>query len=103
MTLITLTMLRTQKMNHDTGFCMEAGQVKSGEDKEDTFIKMLQENIRITQSVAYGVASQYPSVMDLVLGFRRRGEFLLQDLEVIILATLLGCRFFADMETENRE
>ena len=69
-------------MNLDTSFCMESGQIKTGEDKQDTYIKMLQEVVRVTAPVAYGIASEYPSVMSLVNGMRRHGPSCLEDIEV---------------------
>ncbi|KAG9229941.1 ERCC4 domain-containing protein [Amylocarpus encephaloides] len=71
---------RRQKESIDTAFCMESGQVKAGDGIEDTFTKMLQENLRITASVAYGIAAKYPSVQALVKGFGREGQLALVDL-----------------------
>lgn len=69
-------------MNMDTSFCMDVGQVKTGDDKEDTFVKMLQEIVRVTAPIAYGVAAEYPTVVDLVRGFRTKGPTALEDLKV---------------------
>ncbi len=69
-------------MNLETTFCMESGQVKTGEDKDDTFVKMLQEIVRVTPPIAYGIASEYPSVVALVEAFRRHGPNLLENLQV---------------------
>ena len=71
-------------MNLATTFCMESGQVKTGEDKEDTLVKMLQEVIRVTPSMAFGIASKYPSVIKLVEAFRRKGPLVLENLQVSI-------------------
>jgi hypothetical protein len=46
---------------------MESGQVKTGENASDTYTKMLQEIIRITAPVAYGIAAKYPTVQKLVI------------------------------------
>ncbi|PWY66082.1 hypothetical protein BO70DRAFT_324301 [Aspergillus heteromorphus CBS 117.55] len=65
---------RRERMNgNDSAFCMDTGQVKPGENPSDTFVKMLQEVNRITASMAYGIASRYPSVVDLVAGMRGGG------------------------------
>ena len=80
---------RTQRMNLDTSFCMESGQVKCGEDKDDTFVKMLQEVVRVTPSIAYGIASEYPSVIALVKAFRKHGPLVLEDLQVRLFLYLL--------------
>lgn len=64
---------------NDSAFCMDVGQVKTGEDKKDTFVKMLQEVNRVTASMAYGIVEQYPSVVDLVDGMKEGGSGLLED------------------------
>jgi len=70
---------------NDSAFCMDVGQVKTGEDKRDTFVKMLQEVNRVTASMAYGVVERYPSVGDLVEGFKHGGVGLLEDVKVCFL------------------
>lgn len=72
---------RLQRMNLETSFCMESGQVKTGDDKDDTFVKMLQEVVRVTPPIAYGIASEYPSVLALVKAFRKHGPLVLEDLQ----------------------
>lgn len=66
-------------MTLDTAFCMESGQVKTGDDAADTFVKMLQEVNRITAPVAYGIAAEYPSVQKLIAGFEKHGKTMLQN------------------------
>ena len=61
---------------------MESGQVKTGEDKDDTFVKMLQEVVRVTPPIAYGIASEYPNVVSLLKAFRKYGPLVLEDLQV---------------------
>ncbi|KAL1971332.1 hypothetical protein VTN77DRAFT_284 [Rasamsonia byssochlamydoides] len=71
---------RRERMDlNDSAFCMEVGQVKSGEDKADTFVKMLQEVNRVTAPMAYGIAAKYPSVTDLLRGMKQHGPSLLED------------------------
>ncbi|CAD6591699.1 MAG: hypothetical protein ASARMPRED_005558 [Alectoria sarmentosa] len=72
---------RMQRMNLESSFCMESGQVKTGEDKDDTFVKMLQEVVRVTPPIAYGIASEYPSVVALVRAFGKHGPLVLEDLQ----------------------
>lgn len=72
---------RLERMNLDTSFCMESGQVKSGEDKEDTYVRMLQEVVRITAPIAYGIAAEYPTLVSLIEGMRQHGPLLLEDIE----------------------
>lgn len=69
----------------DAAFCMDTGQVKPGETKSDTFLKMLQEVHRVTAPMAYGIEVQYPSVLDLIQGMRRHGPGLLEDVKVCCL------------------
>lgn len=54
-------------------FCMDNGQVKTGEDAQDTYVKMLQEIFRITAPIAYGIASEFPTVSELVKGLEKGG------------------------------
>lgn len=65
----------------DTGFCMDAGQVKSGENATDTFVKMLQEINRITPPIAYGITAEYPSAKKLVEAFEENGKDILMGLK----------------------
>ncbi|KAJ5098633.1 hypothetical protein N7532_005634 [Penicillium argentinense] len=75
----TIPYRRQQSEGNDAAFCMDVGQVKTGDDKQDTFVKMLQEVNRVTASMAYGIATQYPCVTDLVKGMRTHGPTMLQD------------------------
>ena len=78
-------------MNLDTSFCMESGQIKTGEDKQDTYVKMLQEVVRVTAPVAYGIAADYPNVMSLVKVMKRHGPTCLEDIEVCFLIYFNRC------------
>lgn len=60
-------------------FCMDTGQVRTGDDPRDTFVKMLQEVQRVTPSMAYGIVDKFDSVRKLVQGFDRHGNLLLED------------------------
>jgi crossover junction endonuclease EME1 len=73
---------RTQRLEVDTGFCMDVGQVKTGIDNEDTYIKMLQEIVRVTAPVAYGIVAEYRNLEELMKGLRDKGPLALQDLKV---------------------
>ena len=72
--------LRTKQRSLDTAFCMESGQVKTGENAADTYTKMLQEIIRITAPIAYGIAAEYPTVQKLVKGLEENGPLALEDI-----------------------
>lgn len=67
--------------NEATGFCMDVGQVKTGEDGKDTYVKMLQEVQRVTPAMAYGIAGEYPTVRALIHGFKKHGPDMLQDVK----------------------
>jgi crossover junction endonuclease EME1 len=71
---------RAEKDALDTAFCMESGQVKTGDNPEDTFVKMLEEINRLTKSIAYGITTEYPSVQTLVKGLKTNGPLGLKDL-----------------------
>ncbi|KAK0388128.1 hypothetical protein NLU13_4372 [Sarocladium strictum] len=55
------------------GFCMDTGQVRTGDDVADTYVRLLQEVARVTQPVAYGVAAEFGSVTKLVKGLEEGG------------------------------
>ncbi|KAI0136858.1 ERCC4 domain-containing protein [Xylariales sp. AK1849] len=64
--------------NASAGFCMESGQVKTGDGPRDTYIRMLQEVARVTAPMAYGIAVEYATVTDLVQGFEENGPLALE-------------------------
>lgn len=61
-------------------FCMESGQVKTGDDARDSYTRLLQEIARVTAPIAYGVAAEYDSVSKLVNGLEREGPLALAEL-----------------------
>ena len=61
---------------------MDSDQFSCGKDDADTFLKVLRQITRVTESVAGGVAIQYPNVMSLVAAFNREGPLILEDLVV---------------------
>ena len=66
---------RLQKMNLDTSFCMESGQVRAGEDARDTFVKLLCEMRGVTASVGWGVEAEIGGgLKQLVERFRKEGK-----------------------------
>lgn len=75
-----------ERMNLDTSFCMESGQVKTGDDKNDTYVKMLQEVVRVTAPIAYSIVAEYPSVVSLIAGMRLDGPLVLENIEVCMAA-----------------
>lgn len=85
-------MYRQEKMQMDTTFCMESGQVRTGEDNDDTYVKMLQEVARITLSMAQGIAMQYPNVASLVKGLTKHGPLALEEVRVCKLNIVKACK-----------
>jgi crossover junction endonuclease EME1 len=65
-------------VNESTGFCMETGQVRTGDGPADTYVRMLQEVVRVTAPIAYGIAGQYPTVSHLVRGLEAEGPLALE-------------------------
>jgi crossover junction endonuclease EME1 len=78
----TVPYRRERQEAQTAAFCMDTGQVKTGIDKHDTFIKMIQEVNRVTAPMAYGIAGQYPCVTNLVRGMRIHGAMMLEDIKV---------------------
>lgn len=60
------------------GFCMESGQVRTGEDVKDTYTKLLQEIVRVTAPIAYGIATEFDTVSALVRGLEEGGPLALE-------------------------
>ena len=63
------------------GFCMESGQVRTGDDAADTYVRMLQEIARVTAPVAYGVAAEFSTVSKLVCGLQDAGPMRLESVK----------------------
>ncbi|KAI1139894.1 hypothetical protein F5Y05DRAFT_335362 [Hypoxylon sp. FL0543] len=75
----TIPYRRAREAAADAGFCMEAGQVRTGEDAKDTYVRMLQEVTRVTAPIAYGIAAKYGTVSGLVRGLEREGPLALEN------------------------
>ncbi|KAF8421572.1 ERCC4 domain-containing protein [Tirmania nivea] len=78
------------RMNHDTSFCADVGQVRTGNDVEDTYFKMLQEITRVTAGVANGIMGEYKNVRELMNACRDEGEVVIADLEIMANKTGLS-------------
>ncbi|KAI1653670.1 ERCC4 domain-containing protein [Daldinia decipiens] len=63
----------------DAGFCMEVGQVRTGEGAKETYLRMLQEVTRVTAPIAYGIAAKYGTVSELVRGLEEDGPLALEN------------------------
>ncbi|KAG8411876.1 hypothetical protein J3458_015171 [Metarhizium acridum] len=55
------------------GFCMESGQVRTGDSAHDTYVRTLQQVVRVTAPIAYGIAAEFDSITKLVQGLERGG------------------------------
>lgn len=93
----TIPYRRERMEGNDSAFCMDVGQVKTGEDRHETFIKMLQEVNRVTASMAYGITAQYPTVSDLVRGMRVHGPTMLEDVRVCLSFSYLAIDWFINL------
>ncbi|KAL7796411.1 ERCC4 domain-containing protein [Trichoderma afarasin] len=67
------------KMTSAAGFCMESGQVRTGDDARDTYVRLLQEIARVTAPIAYGIVSEFGTVSELVKGLEQGGPLRLED------------------------
>lgn len=74
---------RKQKdaVNASAAFCMDSGQVRTGEGAQDTYVRMLQEIVRVTPAIAYGIASKFPTAKELVNGFIQQGPLALEGIK----------------------
>ncbi|MDA4131992.1 MAG: hypothetical protein OK454_02540 [Thaumarchaeota archaeon] len=60
-------------------FCMETGQVRTGDGSRGTYVRMLQEIARVTAPIAYGVAGEFGTVSELVRGLEAGGPLRLEE------------------------
>ncbi|KAI3338433.1 ERCC4 domain-containing protein [Ustulina deusta] len=75
----TIPYRKARDASADAGFCMESGQVRTGDGAKDTYIHMLQEIARVTPPIAYGIVTKYQSVADLVRGLEEEGPLALAE------------------------
>ena len=54
-------------------FCMSTGQVPTGRNAEDAYLKILQQVIRVTEREAAAIAGVYPNVGSLFGAFKQEG------------------------------
>ncbi|KAK4043542.1 ERCC4 domain-containing protein [Parachaetomium inaequale] len=74
----TVPYRRQRDAANDAGFCMETGQVRTGDGPRDTYVRMLQEIGRVTAPIAYGIAAEFGSVPELVRGLEDGGPLTLE-------------------------
>lgn len=83
------------------GFCADAGQLRVGIGKADTFCRMLEGIHRVTPSAAEAVARVYPDVRALVEAFEEYGEEVLADLPVCVFFFFYICCVSCGLENEG--
>jgi crossover junction endonuclease EME1 len=75
----TVPYKRQREEGNLASFCMDAGQVRTGDDTRDTYVRMLQEIARVTAPIAYGILAEFGTVTELVKGLEARGSLVLED------------------------
>ncbi|CAK7567938.1 MAG: hypothetical protein SEPTF4163_005916 [Sporothrix epigloea] len=59
-------------------FCMDSGQIATGDNPQDLYALILQQVARVTEPVALGVATRFDSIPRLVRGFQEEGSLALE-------------------------
>ena len=90
-------------MNLGTSFCMDAGQVKTGTDAHDTYLKMLQQIVRVTPPVAQGIVAEYPDVHSLLAALELGGPGALQHIKVLSNSFFLTCSASVPSHSANAD
>lgn len=70
--------LKEQEYAAAASFCMDAGQIATGDGGTETYVRMLQQIGRVTEPVALGVAARFGSVSKLVAGLEDEGPLALE-------------------------
>ncbi|KAK0674536.1 putative crossover junction endonuclease EME1 [Cercophora samala] len=70
---------RLRDLANDTqaGFCMDSGQVRTGTETKDIYVRMLQEIGRVTKPIAVGIAQEYGSISKLKQAMEEEGPLIL--------------------------
>ncbi|KAK4655999.1 hypothetical protein QC762_307400 [Podospora pseudocomata] len=68
--------LRDQTNDTQAGFCMDSGQVRTGTETKDIYVRMLQEVGRVTKPIAVGIAQEYESVSRLKRAMEEEGPLI---------------------------
>ena len=70
--------LTATQMALQPNFCMSTGQVSTGRDVNDTYLKMLQQVIRVTEREARAISKTHPHLGALFAAFRSGGGKVLE-------------------------
>lgn len=62
-------------------FCMDSGQMRTGDGVQDTYVRMLVAIARVTPPMAVEICSEFPTVTKLMEGFQRQGPLALEDVD----------------------
>jgi crossover junction endonuclease EME1 len=68
-----------QSATTHANFCMDSGQVATGDNRHDVYVRMLQEIKGLTPGSAYGIAAEFASVTKLVRGLEANGHLCLEN------------------------
>ncbi|KAG5437566.1 hypothetical protein PCANB_000994 [Pneumocystis canis] len=68
------------RLQLSSSFCMESGQIKTGIDIKDTYIKLLQTIHKVTPQIANIIVQKYPKISNLTSAFIKDGPDILSDL-----------------------
>ncbi|KXX82765.1 Crossover junction endonuclease eme1 [Madurella mycetomatis] len=74
----TVPYRRQRDTSNDANFCIESGQVRTGETPRETYLRMLQEIGRVTAPIAYGIAAECGTVSELVKRLKDGGPLALE-------------------------
>ncbi|OLL24192.1 Crossover junction endonuclease eme1 [Neolecta irregularis DAH-3] len=77
-----IAMIPYKQTHPFASFCMDAGQVKTGKDVNDTFCKSLEQVTRVTRYIATAVMNKYNTPQALYRGFTSTGAEALSDCTV---------------------
>ncbi|CAK7274408.1 hypothetical protein SEPCBS119000_006154 [Sporothrix epigloea] len=59
-------------------FCMDSGQITTGDDPQNLYALILQQVARVTEPVALGIAARFDDIPRLVRGFEEEGPLALE-------------------------
>lgn len=72
--------MTTAQLAVQPNFCMSTGQVPTGRNTQDTYLKILQQVIRVTEREATAIAAVHPNVTSLFRAFNMKGDRVLEDI-----------------------
>ncbi|KAK4181145.1 putative crossover junction endonuclease EME1 [Triangularia setosa] len=73
--------LRDATNDTQAGFCMDSGQVRTGTEPRDIYVRMLQEIGRVTKPIAFGIAEEYESISQVKKAMEEHGPRILENVK----------------------